>query len=161
MINTSIETGYYFRPRSLEQLATCHEDLQRIAKFTLSKCRIDFAITEGHRSVERQQELYSHGRNGDVRPKKTNVDGVKVKSKHNYDPSLAFDFVACVKEKEAYNTNDLVYLGACFECCAVELYTRGVVKHIIRWGGNWNRDGKIIKGQRLIDLPHVELIKPS
>lgn len=83
------------------------------------------------------------------------------KGKHNYNPSLALDFCACVSGKRnlAYDPCHLTYIASMFVCCAQELYLAGEISHIIRWGGNWDRDGEIITDQGFDDLCHVELVK--
>ena len=63
-----------FGNRSKKRLSTCDEDLQKIMNLAIQRTIVDFGITEGHRSVERQQELFNQ------RPKVTHVDGVNIKS---------------------------------------------------------------------------------
>ena len=62
---------YTLSHRSLSQLDSCHADLQLLAKTVLCYTEVDFCITEGHRSLERQQQLYDQ--------KKTLVNGVTKK----------------------------------------------------------------------------------
>ena len=49
-----------FSNRSAERLATCHADLQRLFNEVIKK--YDCTILEGHRSNERQEELYRQGK---------------------------------------------------------------------------------------------------
>lgn len=72
---------YKFSHRSLENLASCHPDLRRIAEEAIEV--IDFAIVCGHRTDADQQKAYDSGHS----LKKPG------ESKHNYLPSRAFDFV--------------------------------------------------------------------
>ena len=92
---------YQFGKRSREKLAQCHADLQLIATESLKVSSIDFGVSEGHRSIEKQQEYFNSG--------KSKVDGIKIKGKHNYQPSLAIDIYAYIpsKPKLAFNTNNL------------------------------------------------------
>lgn len=138
--------NFKFGNRSEKELATCHSDLKRLAYESLKKSAIDFGISEGTRSIERQGVLYRQGL--------TKVDGVRTKSKHNYSPSLAFDIYAYVPGKPnlAYDPAYLAYLAGVITTVANEL------KIQIRWGGNWDSDGEILTDQNFDDMPHFELI---
>lgn len=63
--------SFTFGKRSREKLSQCHPDLQLIAEESLKLSSIDFGISEGHRSVEKQQEYFRTG--------KSKVDGIKKK----------------------------------------------------------------------------------
>ena len=78
-----------FSKRSQEKLNTCHPDLIKIANKAIELSRIDFGISEGERTLEKQKQLYDQG--------KSKVDGIKIKGKHNYSPSKAFDFRQSVR----------------------------------------------------------------
>ena len=157
---------YEYGSSSLEKLNTCHPDLIKIAQLVIKRTKIDIGISEGHRPVERQQFLYSIGRTIQLyKQPVTNVDGVKKKGKHNYKPSKALDFYVyhpsrSVRTKIAYDTNHLCYIAGIFDSCAKELYDRGEISYLIRWGGNWDQDGVIAYDQSFDDMPHVELYKP-
>ena len=47
--------------RSLERLDGVHEDLVRVVKRAITMTRVDFGVTEGLRSEERQRELFAAG----------------------------------------------------------------------------------------------------
>ena len=143
---------FKFRKRSLDQLATCHEDLQAILKESLNRSYVDFGVSEGYRSLDRQLDLYREG--------KTKVDGISEKSKHNTKPSLAADIFIYVRSNKqlAYDYNHLCYVAGVIQSTAIELFNKGIIKHKIRWGGNWDSDGIIINDQSFQDLPHFELI---
>ena len=141
---------YLLSQRSKEALGSCHLDLQRIATEALARTQVDFAIIEGHRSIDRQQLLYQAG--------KSKIDGLTRKGKHNHTPSLAFDLCAIVQGKASWRECYLAYLGGVLTATAAELFARGELQHQLRWGGNWDQDGEIITDQSFIDLPHFELI---
>lgn len=145
---------FSFGKRSLDNLATCHEDLHAIAKEAILDSQIDFGISEGHRSVERQKELYDK--------QLSKIDGINKKGKHNYNPSLAFDVYAYVKDnrKLAYDEKHLCTIAGTVIGAANKLFRNGSISHIIRWGGNWDMDGQIVYDQSFQDLPHFELKKP-
>lgn len=143
-----------FGKRSIEKISTCHPDLQKVMHLAISRSRVDFGISEGERSVERQQDLFHQG--------KSKIDGVTKKGKHNYSPSLACDIYAyhpdpATRRKIIYDTGSLCYIAGIVISCAEELKSKGEITHTIRWGGNWDRDGVILHDQSFDDLPHFEL----
>ena len=135
---------------SLSRLDTCHKDLQKIVLASIELSPIDFGIAEGHRTKERQKELFDQG--------KSKIDGITVKGKHNYSPSLAFDFYAFVGGKAIWEPQHLCVIAGIIQATAKMLYIQGEVEHRLRWGGNWDGDGEIISDQNFIDLPHFELL---
>jgi peptidoglycan L-alanyl-D-glutamate endopeptidase CwlK len=144
---------YKFGDRSLKNLNTAHLDLQIVMKEALKTSMVDFGVSEGHRSIERQQKLFKEG--------KSRIDGVKRKGKHNYSPSLAVDIYAYVdggNSKYTFDKVHLAYLGGHIMAVANKLYADGTVKHQLRWGGNWDGDGTLLFDQKLWDMPHFELI---
>lgn len=145
---------YKFGERSNKNLDTCHPDLQLIARTVISRSKVDFGISEGHRSVERQYQLFLEG--------KSKIDGKTKKGKHNYDPSLAIDIYIYhpdvdLRRKMAYSTIHLAYIAGLFDSVAVELLSKGRISHWIRWGANWDGDGVIDFDQSFDDYPHFEL----
>jgi peptidoglycan L-alanyl-D-glutamate endopeptidase CwlK len=157
-----------FGKKSLKVYNTLHEDLQTILDWGIKYCRVDFSLNEGHRPPAKQFEYYKKGRelqNGvwTVVNKKwviTNVDGYAIKGKHNYSPSLAVDFSAYVPQKPelTWDAVHLTYIGSALIMISELLYERGVISHVLRWGGNWDRDGDL-SDNTLYDRPHVELYK--
>ena len=155
MKNTN--TGYTFGARSSKILATCHPDLIKIHELAITRTRVDYGMSEGHRSLERQKALYDQG--------KSQIDGIRKKGKHNYKPSLAGDIYIyhpdpAMRKKLAYDKGSMCYVAGIIMSCALELFEKGETSHLIRWGGNWDRDGIILLDQSFDDLPHFELIKP-
>lgn len=154
-----------FGSSSASKLKTCHQDLQKIFNLVISRSKLDFGISEGHRPVSKQQEYYAIGRTTELHRKPiTNVDGVNTKSKHNYEPSLAVDIFIWhndtkTREKIAWDKSHLSYVAGLIDSCAEELYNKGEVTHKIRWGANWDSDGIIDYDQSFDDFPHFELIK--
>ena len=145
---------FTFGNRSKERLSTCHQDLQKILNLAISRSNIDFGISEGHRSLERQKELFDKGR--------STIDGVTKKGKHNYNPSLAADIYAYhpdleTRRKIAYDKSSLSYIAGIIDSCTNELYEKGEVSHLIRWGANWDSDGIVEYDHNFIDFPHFEL----
>lgn len=140
---------------SLKKLESVHHDLVKIIKLAITRTPVDFGISEGHRSIERQKELYDQG--------KSKIDGINKKGKHNYNPSLAIDLYAyhpdiATRKKIAYDVPTLCIIAGVIISCADELKAKGDIKHGIRWGGNWDNDGVILYDQSFDDLPHFELV---
>jgi peptidoglycan L-alanyl-D-glutamate endopeptidase CwlK len=141
-----------FGKRSLEKLETCHEDLQKIMKLAISRSRIDFGISEGHRSEERQLDLYEIGKS-------------KVKfGKHNESPSMACDIYvwhddATIRREKQYDAESLAYIAGIVVSCAAELKEKSEVKHDIRIGLNWDMDGEIVTDQSFYDGCHYEIVE--
>jgi peptidoglycan L-alanyl-D-glutamate endopeptidase CwlK len=140
---------------SLKKLESVHHDLVKIIKLAITRTPVDFGISEGHRTLERQKELYDQG--------KSKIDGINKKGKHNYSPSLAIDLYAYhpdieVRKKLAYDVPTLCLIAGVIISCADELKAKGDIKHSVRWGGNWDNDGVILYDQSFDDLPHFELV---
>jgi len=133
----------------MAKLETCHPDLKRIMLTAITNSPVDFGISEGYRSVEDQQRYFAEG--------KSKLDGLKHKSKHNYDPSMACDIYVWLNGKASWNAETLSYLAGFIEATARMLWRLGSVKHLVRWGGNWDMDGEIISDQNFVDRPHFEL----
>lgn len=154
--------GYKFGNSSRTKLDTCHVDIQKTLELALSRTCVDFGVTEGHRPIERQRELYAQGR---TKPGKivTNIDGVNKKGNHNYSPSRAVDIYIWhddheTRKKIAYDLVHLGYIAGLVESCNAELLEKGEINHVIRWGNNWDRDGIIAYDQSFDDTPHFEIV---
>ena len=137
--------------KSMANIITCHEDLQRIILLSAKISQVDFSITEGHRSIERQQLLFKEG--------KSKIDGITKKGKHNEIPSMAFDFCAVVKDKPqlAYDEKHLLYLVGIFTAAGEILLMQKDNKYKVRSGTNWDGDGELFYDQTFWDAPHIEL----
>ena len=141
--------SYKLGNTSKKRLSTCHIDLQKIIETAIEVSAIDFGIAEGHRSTERQKQLFDLGL--------SKIDGITKKGKHNYSPSMAFDIYAWVNGKSSYDSRYIIYLGGVINTVAKMLYDSEVIFHKVRWGGNWDVDGEIITDQGFIDIGHFEL----
>ena len=162
--------GHRLGARSQIAYDTLHPDLQRIISWCLDYCAVDFSLTEGHRLVSKQFEYYQKGRTKgndgkwtitDKKKVITYLDGINKKGKHNYKPSLAFDFCAYVPDKPqlAWDITHLTYIAATFIAVGEFMYKEGMIKHKLRWGGNWDKDGDL-DDSRFCDRPHLELYEP-
>ena len=143
---------YSFGKNSKNKLHTCHIDLQLILEAAISCSDVDFGVSEGHRSIKKQKEYYDAG--------KSKIDGITVKGKHNYKPSLAADIFIVINGETSYDKESLSYVSGLVHGISEMLFKQGIISHKIRWGGNWDMDGKILMDQTFDDRPHFELIKP-
>lgn len=117
--------------KHLDRLDDCHPDLKRL--FLEVTNRTQIFVLEGHRSYERQKELFAGGAT------KT------MKSRHLTSPSEAVDVAPIVAG--TINWGNL----AAFKALAV------IVKEVaqelgieVEWGGDW---------KSFVDMPHWQLRK--
>jgi len=144
---------YKFGKSSRARLETCHEDLQILAEESLKRSEVDFSINEGYRTLKRQNQLFKKGY--------SKIDGIKRKGKHNMNPSHAFDIKIYVprKPKLLYDPEHLTYVAGIIMATSKFLIDSDLIGWEIRWGGNWNRNGLLLRDQSLWDRPHFELYK--
>lgn len=119
---------YKLSKRSLDRLQGVHPDLVKVVQLAITRTPIDFAITEGLRTVERQKELVAKGAS------KT------MNSRHI--TGHAIDFACFIGKEVRWDWALYNQVGPVFEECAKEL---GIP---IVWGGRW---------RSFPDGPHVEL----
>jgi len=136
----------YFGTKSATNLRQCHTDLLII--FTEVIKYYDCTILEGSRSRERQEDLFRKGKTKVTYPN----------SKHNRTPSMACDVAPYpVKwEETTKNLGRYYYLGGFVEATARRLFDTGAIRHLVRWGGDWDRDHDH-EDQSFDDLVHYEL----
>ena len=108
---------------SLDRLRGVHPDLVNVVKLAIQKTTINFIVTEGLRTLERQKELVAAGAS------KT------MKSRHL--TGHAVDLAAVVGKEVRWDWPLYGKLAAAMKEAAAEL------KISIQWGGDWKtfRDG--------------------
>lgn len=114
---------------SIIKLSTCHEDLIKL--FTRVSEQVPMLVIEGHRSLERQKELFAKGAS------KT------MKSRHLPTPSEAVDVAPIVN-----GTLDWADIEAFKRLAGVVKATAKSLGIEVEWGGDW----KSFK-----DYPHWQL----
>lgn len=125
-----------FSKISLTRLATCDERLQRLFHEVIRTT--DCAILEGHRDEAAQEIAFHDGKSDKHWPE----------GKHNSNPSDAVD---AAPYPINWDDKERFYAFAAFvKTTAKRLGIR------IRLGADWNGDG--IRNEKLIDLPHFELL---
>lgn len=122
--------GFKFSKRSRDNLVGVHPDLVRVAKRAIELTPIDFVITEGVRTEERQRELCAAGAS------KT------MNSRHL--TGHAIDVAALVGREVRWDWPLYRDIAKAFKKAAKEL---GVP---IAWGGDW---------VRFPDGPHFQLAR--
>lgn len=133
-----------FGNRSTQNLNTCDSDLIKIFNHVVK--HFNCAVIYGNRGEDKQNELYSQGFSKKQFPN----------SKHNSSPSMAADVAPYPID---WNDTNRFYLFAGRVIATAEfLYEANIISHLIRWGGDWDRDTQV-KDQTFNDLAHFELIK--
>lgn len=110
-------TDHQFSEKSNSKLDGVDERLVRVAALALQLSPVDFGITEGVRTLERQKELVRAGASRTL------------KSKHL--EGKAIDVVAYVGGKVAWDWPLYEKIAKAFKQAAAELDVN------IKWGGDW------------------------
>jgi len=121
---------------SLERLATCHPDLQKVFNKVIEN--VDCTIICGHRGEEEQNDAYRTGKSKEKWPN----------SKHNSSPSMAVDAAPFPID---WNDRSRFYYFAGYVLATA--HSLGVK---LRLGADWDGDFDL-KDQNFYDLPHFEL----
>jgi len=146
---------FSYSDKSLNNLKTCHPELQLLFKEVLKYQ--DHTILQGHRGKEDQEKAFEEGKtqlhfpygNHNAWPSNA-VDAVPYPIDFAEDPSYT------VEKKHLVLARFYWFAGFVFGI-AEGLYTKGLMKHKIRWGGDWK--GHLdFTDQTFNDLPHFELI---
>tara|TARA_R100000655_G_scaffold39518_1_gene74795 strand:- start:30054 stop:30446 length:393 start_codon:yes stop_codon:yes gene_type:complete len=127
---------FKFGKTSKKNLATCHEDLQKVFNEVIKY--VDCSVLEGHRDEWRQNKLFDEGK-------------TKVKfpmGRHNSSPSRAVDVTPYPVD---WSDRERQTLFAGF----VIGIARGMGINL-RWGGDWDQDFEV-QDNRFDDFPHFEI----
>lgn len=138
--------------RSSRVLTTLHPDLRRVFQTILS-LGYDHSLIEGYRDQETQDFYYDTGRSKVRFP-----DG-----KHNTKPSLAVDVMPWFKDRphiDWQHSQSIAHFAGVVRGVASMLYTMGEIRHLVRWGGDWDKDYDV-REKQWDDTPHYELYKPE
>ena len=129
-----------FSKESIEQLNTCHPDLQILFIEVIKYW--DCKIICGSRNEEEQDKAFAEGKSKLQFPF----------SNHNKLPSDAVDAIPYPINWENKNPKDLARWYAFAGFVLGVASQKGIE---IRWGGDWDSD-KDFKDQKFDDLPHFE-----
>lgn len=132
----------HFGKKSTAVFKTLHPDLQAVLREGIR--HFDFALTEGHRSHERQAELKASGKSR----------AGPGESPHNSYPSDAVDILIPPYDASAWTDEEgFAYVAGRLMGIADSM---GVV---LRWGNDWDRDGTLVSrdpDESFNDRPHIE-----
>jgi peptidoglycan L-alanyl-D-glutamate endopeptidase CwlK len=131
--------NFKFGKSSEEKLGTVHSQLASVARKALELSPIDFGITEGARSEERQKELLEMGATQTM------------KSRHLV--GKAIDIVCYVDGEVTWDLEYYQIVANAFALACQDL------KVNLRWGGSWKvNDFDLNPDNKFIDAVHFELI---
>ena len=133
---------------SSDSLATCHPDLQKIFNRVITF--VDCSIFCGHRCEVDQNKAFNAKLSEKVWPD----------SKHNKVPSMAVDagpYFVELKNTDWDDDKAFSKFAGIVHIVATQMYMAGEITHHVRWGGDWDGDGRT-NDQHFNDLPHFELI---
>ena len=119
---------FRFSKRSLDNLKGVNPELVKVVHKALELSEIDFVVTEGLRTLERQQMLYDQGKSQTMNS--------------NHLTGNAVDVAALVDGTVSWDLNYYKVISTAFKAASAEL---GIP---INWGGDW-------KG--FVDAVHFEL----
>lgn len=128
-----------FSKPSEQRLATCDPRLQTLLRAAIE--HVDFTVLCGYRNRDEQEDAFRRGASTKHYPD----------SRHNTLPSSAVDIAPYPVDWK--DTARFARLVGYIERIAQEQRVP------IRWGGDWDRDG-FTTDERLIDMPHIELVEP-
>ena len=101
--------------RSLRKLSGTHNDIQKLVKVAIKHTEVDFGVTEGLRSRERQKILKATGKSQTLNSphiKGCAVDVIAYKGKYTYEPFSLFTEIAEGFRKASLETGIPVTWGA-------------------------------------------------
>lgn len=128
--------NFIFSKASREKLQGVHPDLVKVAELALTLSEVDFKVIEGVRSKQRQAELYKKGATKTMNSRHLTGHAIDL-------VPLPLDW----NNKQAFGK----VAKAMFEASRQ-------LKIPIRWGGDWNRNGRS-DDETFYDGPHFELLK--
>jgi peptidoglycan L-alanyl-D-glutamate endopeptidase CwlK len=132
-------SGFYYGDTSEARLATCHLDLQLLARAALKTSPIDIAVLAGHRNQRDQDAAFARGTSKVQWPH----------GKHNRTPSEAIDLAPWPID---WNDKRRFYL------LAGHIRLIAIALRIpVRGGYDWDSDGDL-NDQTFDDLVHWELV---
>lgn len=109
--------GFKLSQRSLDKMIGVNPKLVEVVKLAITKSPLDFSISEGLRTVERQKEL--------VAQKKSQT----MKSRHIVGEAV--DICVLIDGKANWDFENYRIVADVFKDCAAELGVK------ITWGGEW------------------------
>ncbi|OOF53884.1 M15 family metallopeptidase [Rodentibacter genomosp. 2] len=122
--------------RSENNLKGVHPDLVKVVRLALQKSTVDFSVIEGIRTPQRQRQLFKQGATKTLNSRHLTGHAVDL-------APYPLDW------------NDLDKFG---QIAKAMFAAAQELKIPIRWGGDWNRNGRS-DDEKFYDGPHFELLK--
>lgn len=124
--------GFQLPQSSLDKLKGVHPDLVKVILRAAEISELNFIVTEGLRSVERQKKLVAEGKSRTMKSKHLTGDAVDVAVWFDYDKDKVVDSNEISWKFEVYK--------------ALSVYIKEAAKQVgvdIEWGGDWStfKDG--------------------
>ena len=135
---------FRYGEKSLEHIRKLHKDLQLILGEAIKY--VDITVIDSHRDEDTQNKYFKEGKS-------------KVKfpnSKHNKFPSMAVDIIPLKFPNNFKDWAKFAYMIGIIKGISEEMYKNGTIKHRLRFGLDFNRDG-ILFNDSFVDAPHIEL----
>lgn len=134
-----LSMNFKFGKSSEEKLSTVKPELADVARKALELSSIDFGITEGKRSEEKQKQLVAEGASKTMKSKHLTGD--------------AIDIVCYTDGKITWDLEHYQTAAYAFALASKELDVD------LRWGGSWKVNNfKLDPNNKFIDAVHFELI---
>ena len=129
------------------KVRTARKELQYLL-MAMWELNLDFVGYEAHRSCARQREMYEK-----------KVSQIKTcTGDHNTDPSNAVDLVPIDgKKAEWENRQQYCHLGGVAKALYCSLARQHGWTAGFRWGGDFDRDGRVAERGSFIDMPHFSI----
>lgn len=148
------EPMYKLSAASLSRLSTVHPDLQKVIKRAIQITKVDFAVTQGKRTLEEQYALYGKGRTAEelanagvpafyAKPSEKRVSWTM---KSNHLSGRAVDLAPYINGKLEWDDSGKLGIWPKINDAVQEAAKEVGVR--VNWGGNWTTN---------VDRPHWEL----
>lgn len=143
--------------RSLRNLQGVNVALVEVVKRAIEVTKVDFAVTEGLRTVERQKELVAKGASQTMQSK--HITGKAVDLTAFLDNRISweiglYDEIADAMRQAAIEQNVPIRWGAAWTVPDIRLWTGTMEEAMNSYVDERRREGK----RPFIDAPHFELI---
>lgn len=143
--------------RSLRNLQGVNVALVEVVKRAIQITKVDFAVTEGLRSVERQKELVAKGASQTMQSKHITGKAVDLTAfldnRVSWEIAL-YDEIADAMRQAAIEQNVPIRWGAAWTVPDIRLWTGTMEEAMNSYVDERRREGK----RPFIDAPHFELI---
>jgi peptidoglycan LD-endopeptidase CwlK len=143
-----------FDAASLERLKTLDHRLVVIMEQAKARCPFDWRIVQTDRTIEQQAEYFATGRSKIDPAKYPNKADLYKAAKHIIGPGMPLSRAVdvAIVGSEPYHVPSLCFLAGVVRSMSIGMGTP------VRWGADWDQDGKLIEPGTFVDLPHFELV---